>query len=94
MAVLAGEFPRTEIKQHVEPIIRRIKDASGFVEYALSLDAPAPGIGTDKFDSGATSFYEAAMNSALRLEPDESEWAGEYDDGEVPDLRLWRAGLA
>ena len=91
MAVLSGEFDRSAIKHNVEAIIRRIKDDSGFIEYALSLDAPAPGIGTDSFGSGATSFYEAAMNSALRTEVDEAEWAGEYEDDEVPDLRLWLA---
>lgn len=89
IAVLSGQFSQTDIKRNVETVIRRVKDDSGFIEYALSLDAPAPGVGTDDFNSGATSFYEAAMNSALRIEPDEAIWSGEEVDDDMPDLRLW-----
>lgn len=86
--VLAGHIQLNTLRQHVEQAIRCVKDASGFIEYALSLDAPAPGIGTDSFQSGATSFYEAAFASELQIQPDEAIWAGEEED-EIPDLALW-----
>ena len=92
VAVLAGQIQIEDLKRHVESAIRVVKDVSGFVEHAVSLDSPMPdhrGV----VHAGSPKFYDVLEIPTvydILTSQGADPWSDADEEEEMPDLRLWR----